>query len=173
MTSAWILAGIVGGALAGLLDAIVAIAGGIGGMSVGKALRLVVLSASLLAAAGGLAGLLIAAGERLSARARHPGRWAAALWTLVCAPLVVYDASALFSGPRAARVAAHGLISAAAAAVGLAAIWFVAGVYRRLGARVDSRFFPGAGHAIHDAQIAAVRALLAALPARPGDSPGR
>ena len=37
----------------GLVDAGVAIAGGIGGMSVGKAIRLVALSASLLAVAGG------------------------------------------------------------------------------------------------------------------------
>ena len=43
MTSVWILAGIVGGALAGLLDAVVAIGGGIGGMSAGKAVRLVTL----------------------------------------------------------------------------------------------------------------------------------
>jgi len=135
MTSAWILAGLVGGALAGLVDAIVAIAGGIGGMSVAKAIRLVALSASLLAAAGGLGGLLVAAGERLSARARHPGRWAAALWTLAAAPLVAYDAFALFSGPRAARIGGHGLISAGVAAAGLAAIWFAAGIYRRLGAR--------------------------------------
>ena len=65
MSALWILAGIVGGALAGALDAGVAIAGGIGGMSVAKALRLIVLSASLLAFAGGLGGLAIAAGEAL------------------------------------------------------------------------------------------------------------
>ena len=110
MTSVWILAGIVGGAIAGLVDAGVAIAGGIGGMSVGKALRLVTLSASLLAAAGGLGGLLIAAGDALVRRTRHPARWAGVLWTLACAPLVVYDAFALFSGPRAARIPAHGLL---------------------------------------------------------------
>ena len=108
MTSVWILAGIIGGAIAGLVDAGIAIAGGIGGMSVGKAIRLVTLSASLLAAAGGLGGLLIAAGDALVQRTRHPARWAGALWTLAWAPLVVYDAFALFSGPRAARIPAHG-----------------------------------------------------------------
>jgi phospholipase/carboxylesterase len=48
-----------------------------------------------------------------------------------------------------------------------------ADVYRRLGARVDIRFFPGTGHMIHDAQVAAARALLAALPPRVTDPPGR
>ena len=84
MTSVWIVAGIIGGAIAGLVDAGIAIAGGIGGMSVGKAIRLVTLSASLLAAAGGLGGLLIAAGDALVRRTRHPARWAGVLWTLAC-----------------------------------------------------------------------------------------
>ena len=85
MTSVWIIAGIIGGAVAGLVDAGIAIAGGIGGMSVGKAIRLVTLSASLLAAAGGLGGLLIAAGDALVQRTRHPTRWAGVLWTLAWA----------------------------------------------------------------------------------------
>ncbi|HMF43283.1 MAG TPA: hypothetical protein VKQ32_21575, partial [Polyangia bacterium] len=63
MTALWVLAGIVGGAVASLVDAGVALAGGIGGMSVGKALRLITLSAGLLAAAGGLAGLVVAGGD--------------------------------------------------------------------------------------------------------------
>jgi arylsulfatase A-like enzyme len=135
MTAVWILAGVAGGALAGAVDAGIAIAGGIGGMSVGKALRLIILSASLLATAGGLAGLVIAAGDALVKRARNPARWAAALWTLAFAPLVVYDAFALFSGPRAAHIPAHGAISAGAIAVGLLAIWIAAAVYARVGAR--------------------------------------
>jgi arylsulfatase A-like enzyme/HEAT repeat protein len=135
MSAIWLLAGIAGGALAGALDAAVAIAGGIGGMSAGKAARLIVLSASLLAAAGGLAGLVVAAGEALSARTRQPERWAAALWTLALALLIVYDAFALFSGPRAAHIPAHGAISLAIAAFGLAAIWLVSVVYSRAGRR--------------------------------------
>ncbi len=135
MTSVWVLAGIIGGAAAGLVDAVVAIAGGIGGMSVGKALRLIALSASLLAAAGGIGGLLIAAGDALARRMRHPERWAGAMWTLAFAPLVVYDAFALFSGPRAAHIAGHGAISVAAIAAGLVAIRLAVGLYRRLGAR--------------------------------------
>jgi arylsulfatase A-like enzyme len=133
MTPAWILAGFVGGAVAGLVDALAAIAGGIGGMSVGKAIRLITLSASLLAAAGGIGGLLVAVGERLAQRTRHPARWAGALWTLASAPLVVYDAFALFSGPRAAHIPAHGLISAAVIGAGLIAIWLAAAVYIRVG----------------------------------------
>ena len=118
MSALWILAGIVGGALAGALDAGVAIAGGIGGMSVAKALRLIVLSASLLAFAGGLGGLAIAAGEALVRRTRHPARWAGALWTLAFAPLLIYDAFALFSGPKAAHIPAHGALSVAAVVLG-------------------------------------------------------
>ena len=74
MTPVWVLAGLVGGAAAGLVDAVVAIAGGIGGMSVGKALRLIALSASLLAAAGGVGGLVIAGGDSLARRMRL-GLW--------------------------------------------------------------------------------------------------
>jgi arylsulfatase A-like enzyme len=135
VTAVWILAGIVGGALAGLVDAGVAIAGGIGGMSIGKALRLIALSAGLLAAAGGLAGLAIAAADALVRRTRQPARWAGAAWTLAFAPLVVYDAFALFSGPRAARIPAHAAISAGVVAVGLAVTWVKAGAYARLGRR--------------------------------------
>ena len=135
MTSVWIIAGIIGGAIAGLVDAGIAIAGGIGGMSVGKAIRLVTLSASLLAAAGGLGGLLIAAGDALVQRTRRPARWAGVLWTLAWAPLVVYDALALFSGPRAARIPAHGLISAGVIVAGLLAVRFLVWSYTWLGSR--------------------------------------
>ncbi len=135
MTSVWIIAGFIGGAIAGLVDAGIAIAGGIGGMSVGKAIRLVTLSASLLAAAGGLGGLLIAAGDALVQRTRHPARWAGVLWTLAWAPLVVYDALALFSGRAAARIPAHGLISAGVIVAGLLAVRLLVWIYARLGSR--------------------------------------
>jgi arylsulfatase A-like enzyme len=135
MTSAWVLAGIVGGALAGLVDAGIAIAGGIGGMSVLKAVRLVVLSASLLAAAGGIGGLIVAGADGLVRRAAHPERWAGWLWTAACAPLVAYDAFALFSGRRAAGIAAHGAISAGVIVGGLAAIRLAAWIYMRYGDR--------------------------------------
>ena len=135
MTAVWVLAGIVGGAIAGLVDAGVAIAGGIGGMSVSKAIRLITLSASLLAVTGGVGGVLIAGGDWLARRARHPARWAGALWTLAFAPLVVYDAFALFSGPRAAHIPAHGALSAGVIVVGALGIWALGAVYTRFGAR--------------------------------------
>jgi arylsulfatase A-like enzyme len=135
MTAVWILAGIVGGAIAGFVDAVVAIAGGIGGMSVGKAIRLIALSASLLAAAGGIGGLLIAGGDRLVQRTRRPARWAGAAWVVVFAPLIIYDAFALFSGPRAAHIPAHGALSAGVIVVGLLGVWAASAVYVRLGAR--------------------------------------
>jgi arylsulfatase A-like enzyme len=135
MSSIWILAGIVGGAVAGLVDACIAIAGGIGGMSAAKAIRLIVLSASLLAAAGGLGGLIVAAVDALVRKTRHPDRWSGVAWTLACAPLVAYDAFALFSGRRAAGIAAHGLISAAIIAAGLLAVRLAAWVYARWGGR--------------------------------------
>jgi arylsulfatase A-like enzyme len=135
LTTVWVLAGIIGGAVAGLVDALVAIGGGIGGMSVAKAIRLVALSASLLATAGGIGGLVIAAGDSIARRTRHPGRWAAALWMIALAPLVAYDAFALFSGPRAARIAGHGAMSVAVIGAGLVAIGLGASLYRRLGTR--------------------------------------
>ena len=135
MNAVWIMAGLVGGAIAGLVDAGVNIAGGIGGMSVGKALRLIALSASLVAAAGGIGGVAIAALARLTEGTKHAARWAALAWALACAPLVVYDAFSLFSGPRAARIPAHGLISVAVAGVILAKIWLGARVYSRLAER--------------------------------------
>ena len=69
------------------------------GTVVWKAIRLVTLSASLLAAAVA-AGC--AAGDALVQRTRRPARWAGVSRTLV-PPLVVHDALALFSGPRAVR----------------------------------------------------------------------
>ncbi|HXU05057.1 MAG TPA: sulfatase-like hydrolase/transferase [Polyangia bacterium] len=135
MTALWILAGIVGGAVAGLVDTGVAIAGGIGGMTVVKALRLAALSAGLVASAGGLAGLVLAAGDALARRTRRPAYTAGALWTLAFAPLVIYDAFALFSGPRAARIPAHAAISIAVVVIGLAAIALAAVAFVRLGSR--------------------------------------
>jgi arylsulfatase A-like enzyme/HEAT repeat protein len=154
MSALWILAGIVGGALAGALDAGVAIAGGIGGMSVAKALRLIVLSASLLAFAGGLGGLAIAAGEALVRRTRHPARWAGALWTLAFAPLLIYDAFALFSGPKAAHIPAHGALSVAAVVLGLAAIWIASAVYVNVGTRAGRPLSGALGLAAVGADLA-------------------
>ena len=47
---AWVRSGLLGGALAGTFDAVSSIVGGIGGLSAAKAVRLIVLSGSLMAA---------------------------------------------------------------------------------------------------------------------------
>ncbi len=130
---AWLKSGLLGGALAGVFDAVSSIVGGIGGLSAGKAVRLIVLAASLLGAAGAIVGALIAAGGWIARRTRAPARTAAVLAALGAAPLVVYDALSLFTGHRAASVPGHGAISAALALVALLA---VAGGARVYGARL-------------------------------------
>jgi arylsulfatase A-like enzyme/HEAT repeat protein len=126
----WLRAGLAGGALAGLLDAATTIAGGIGGLALDKAARLALLSTSVLALAGAVAGVLVAPAARLVFRQRRlrPETLAAALG----APLVLYDAFALFTGPRAARLPGHQLVSLMLAAAGIAALFFLARGYRRL-----------------------------------------
>ena len=130
-TARWIEAGIVAGALAGVVDAGLAIAGGIGGLTVAKALRLVAVGASLLAAAGGVAGALIALCAAVVARRRNPERSAASLAAVVAAPLVFYDAFALFVGPRAARVPAHGIVSVVLGVGGCFAVYGLARAFWR------------------------------------------
>jgi arylsulfatase A-like enzyme/HEAT repeat protein len=128
---AWVEAGILAGALAGALDAGSSIIGGIGGLSVGKAIRLVALAASLIAAAGGLVGVLAALGGWVARRTSAPERTAAVLAALAAAPLVIYDAFALFAGHRAASVPGHQAISIALGAAALGAVAWAAWRYAR------------------------------------------
>ena len=130
MSLVWILAGLAGGAAAGLLDVAVAVAGGIGGMSVGKALRLALVAAGLLAVAGGIGGTVIAAGEALVRRTRNPGRWAALAWAVAAAPLIAHDAIALFAGTQAAKLPGHRFISAALIVAGTAAVGLASRLYQ-------------------------------------------
>ncbi|HSY37873.1 MAG TPA: hypothetical protein VLA79_00055, partial [Polyangia bacterium] len=148
--AAWLKSGLFGGALAGALDAVLAIAGKIGGLSADKAVRLSVLAASLIAAAGAVVGALIAVGGGIARRTRAPARTGAALAALGAAPLVVYDALALFAGHRAASVPAHGAISAALTLGALFAVGWGARVY---------------GGQLARAQAATTRAKGVALPA--------
>jgi hypothetical protein len=83
--------------------------------------------------AGGLGGLLIAAGDAL-VRGRAPGALGGALWTLACAPLVVYDALRAVLRPRAARIPAHGADLAASSWPAAAGVRAGCTVYVRLGA---------------------------------------
>ena len=110
----WLLAGVVGGGLAGIGDAVTAVIRGVGGLGVQKAVWLVVLGASLLGAVGLLAGAAIHVARRIAARApsRDRGRQAvqiaAALLTL---PLWIYDGIAMFRGHRAAQMPGHHFVS--------------------------------------------------------------
>ena len=82
-----------------------------------------------MAAAGAVVGALIALGGWIARRTGAPSRTAAALAALGVAPLVVYDALALFTGHRAASVPAHGALSAAIALGALFAVGWGARVY--------------------------------------------
>ena len=64
----WPLSGLLGGALAGGGDALVAIVKGIGGLGAGRALRLVFIAATLVALAGLVFGSLIALVNQFSRR---------------------------------------------------------------------------------------------------------
>jgi arylsulfatase A-like enzyme len=128
--SAWLWAGLAGGAAAGFVDVVVAIVGGIGGLTVGRAIRLALLSMSLNGAAAGLGCALVAvgsaAGSRLSVRAR------AGLAALAAAPLITRDAFALFTGHLAASLPGHGAISVGLAVAGTLAVYLAAVRYLRV-----------------------------------------
>jgi arylsulfatase A-like enzyme len=127
----WLAAGISGGALCGLVDALVAIAGGIGGLTVGRALRLMVLGASLVALAGAVLGLLVGLVSWLARYTDRARRWVAGLAALAAAPLIGYDAVEMFSGRQAAKIPAHGAISLALLFGGMALIYGLSRAYQR------------------------------------------
>ncbi|HXJ20238.1 MAG TPA: sulfatase-like hydrolase/transferase [Polyangia bacterium] len=135
MTAAWILAGVLGGALAGAVDAAWSIAQGIGGLSAAKALRLAGVDAGMLALAGMLFGALCAAGGWLARLLRDPARAAGALAAIVAAPILVADAFAMFSGHLAASLPGHQAVSVVLAAAGVGAVFLVARSYARRLAR--------------------------------------
>jgi arylsulfatase A-like enzyme/HEAT repeat protein len=134
----WLKSGLLGGALAGAFDAVSSIIGGIGGLSIGKAARLIVLAASLMGVAGAIVGALIAVGSWIARRTSAPDRTAAALAAAGAAPLVVYDALGLFTGHQAASVPAHGAISAVIVVGALLAVAWAARVYRGRLARAEA-----------------------------------
>jgi len=137
----WLLAGVVGGGLAGIGDAVTAVIRGVGGLGVQKAVWLVVLGASLLGAVGLLAGAAIHVARRIAARApsRDRGRQAvqiaAALLTL---PLWIYDGIAMFRGHRAAQMPGHHFVSLLFAAVGATLVYRAAGRFADLLARLPA-----------------------------------
>jgi arylsulfatase A-like enzyme/HEAT repeat protein len=134
---AWLKSGLLGGALAGALDAGLAIAGKIGGLSTGKAIRLIVLAGSLIAAAGAIFGVLVGVAGWITRRTREPARTTLIVAALLAAPLVI-DSFALFAGHQAASVPAHGVISAVLALGAVLAVVRGARVYQERLARADA-----------------------------------
>jgi arylsulfatase A-like enzyme len=164
MTAAWIVAGVVGGALAGAVDAGWSIATGIGGLSLGKALRLVGVDAATMALLGAVAGLLCALGGWLARRARDPARAAGLLAVVAAAPIVVADAFAMFTGHLAASLPGHQAVSAVLAALALAGVFFAArGYARRLSRAASGAMLPLACGAVALAAEAANRLVLPRL----------
>ena len=130
------------GATAGASDALVAIIRGVGGLGPEKAVRLVIVGASLLALLGLIAGSLIVCAARIPERIRRvTGRlvFFQMLAALVSAPLLIYDAAAMFSGRKADAIPAHGLIPSTLAVLGLVAIYLLVGWYRQLLEKTGSR----------------------------------
>ncbi|HEX3903650.1 MAG TPA: sulfatase-like hydrolase/transferase [Polyangia bacterium] len=120
---AWVRSGILGGALAGAFDAALALGGRIGGLSGGKALRFVAVDVALLAFVGLVVGGLGALTVSVAVRTRAPARTAGLCVALFAAPLIGYDAFALFTGHRAAGLPFHQAISVALAAGGLLGVF--------------------------------------------------
>ena len=140
--AAWIVAGALAGVLAGALDAGTAISSGIGGLATARAVRLVILAASLLAATGVLGGALVAAlggllRRRVAVSAASGGAGAAAVALVAMFSLLVVgpDAFYLFAGPKASRIPAHGLLSLVLAALVAAAVFGLARAYANVLAR--------------------------------------
>jgi len=129
--AAWIVSGALAGVLVGALDAGTAIASGIGGLGAARAARLVVVSSSLLAAVGVLAGATVAAVRAWLRRGGGPRAslvGAAAVALGACLPVGVV-AFAIFEGPKASRVPAHGLVSGLLTALGTTAVFAFARGY--------------------------------------------
>jgi arylsulfatase A-like enzyme len=130
---AWIIAGLLAGAIAGGLDAGSAIAGGIGGLGAVRGVRLCILSISLLSFTGALGGALLAlAGRALAARSGRSTVVAPAIGAVLASPLTFYVAFALFAGPRAAHFPAHQVISVGLGVLGTAVAFCLVRAYRRV-----------------------------------------
>ena len=132
--SLWIIAGVLGGAAVGALDAATAIAAGIGGLGA-RGSRLLVLSMSVLAAVGALGGIAAAAfgawGRRRRAGDARGGSLGTAVAGALASLVVIFVAFALFRGPRAARVPGHTLISLALAVSGSFVAFLLTRAYGR------------------------------------------
>jgi arylsulfatase A-like enzyme len=130
------LAGVAGGAAAGAADAIATLVRGVGGVTGMHAWRLVLAAIG----AGGLAGALVAAvAAGLVWLGRDRARGATLAAVALGGPFIVYDAFAMFSGPKAARIPAHAALSVVLALGGLAVLVLLARAFVR---RQDRRVVP-------------------------------
>lgn len=121
-----ILAGFWGGMLAGVLDAAFHVEAAAKVMGATGSLHLLAIAAGLGALAGSTLAMVFIGWslglERLLGRSRwFSGGHAVAL--LLVAPLLIYDAFALFGGHRAAQIPAHNLISVLLILLGAASVW--------------------------------------------------
>jgi arylsulfatase A-like enzyme len=127
-----LFAGVVGGGAAGLADGLATLVRGVGGVTGMHSVRLMMIAIGL----GGLAGAALALVARgamaLLARPLRPERAGMAAALALSAPLLAYDAFALFAGAQASRVPGHQAISVALALVGCALIALLARGYLRL-----------------------------------------
>jgi arylsulfatase A-like enzyme len=132
-----LFAALLGGGAVGCLDGAVAALMAPDVRPRGLALPLAGFGAGALAGAAlvVLLGLLAALLSGLGSL-RSPGQGTRAAAVVLAAPVVIYDALAMFGGSRAARIPGRLFISAALALVGLTAIWVLAGWIGRLGDRV-------------------------------------
>lgn len=133
-------AGFWGGMLAGILDAIATLLLSANILSFPNHLHLLLIDAALGAFAGSaLVIVFIGWGLGLE-KLLGKSPWLSgshAVVVLLAAPLVVYDAFALFQGTQASRIAGHRWISVGLVVLGLVALWLAVTLARWLLARAE------------------------------------
>jgi len=147
-----VFAGFWGGLLAGALDAGFTLASA-GGRVLGptSSLYLLLIEITVGAAVGAALAIMFLGWSLALERLLGKSRWVSgshAVALLLVAPLLVYDAFALFHGAKASRIPAHELWSAVLIAAGLLAVWLGVTLWRwlltRFEARADASGPPGA-----------------------------
>ena len=148
MSSRWqptLWAGLVGGVLAGAGDALVTFAAGLSRPSAPDALVLGGVAGATLGLGLALVAVLLhAVAVPLAACVRRISPSALVAMTMT-APLLVYDAFALFAGAKASRLAGHQVISVALVLLMLALVALAGRLWERLLVHVESA--PGRGGA--------------------------
>jgi arylsulfatase A-like enzyme len=125
-----VCAGLLGGALAGLADGVVAIAAG-GAGAKGPLVPLLGAGLGALFGAALAAGFAALAGV-LERAAPRTGRGAIFAAGLLAGPVLIYDAIALFAGPQARTLPFRHGLSVLVALLGIAGVALAAAIYRRL-----------------------------------------